>query len=84
MLGIVDSFILGHMGKSAQEVPELLGFPHTFGAPSGESMHRRTASICRNVLEVLYHYAKFGGFGLRTPPGKLKMLNLCWSVRHVG
>ena len=38
-------------------------FCHIFGAPSGKTMRQIPKSFwrCKNVLEVLYHRAKFGG-----------------------
>jgi len=38
------------------------GYPQIFSAPSGKTM-RQTQKFyrCKNVLEVLYHRAKFGG-----------------------
>ena len=40
---------------------------------------------CKNVLEVLYHRAKFGGVRISPPPGWPKMLSflsVCVFVRH--
>ena len=42
-------------------------------------------SMCKNMLEVLYHHAKFGGARISPAAGAAKTLSLlfvCLSVRH--
>ena len=59
------------------------GYPHIFIAPSGENM-RQTPKVfeCKNVLEVLYHRAKFGGARTSPAAGVAKNVEffVCLSV----
>jgi len=36
--------------------------------------------MCKNVLEVLYHHAKFGGVRISPAAGVAKTLSFCLSV----
>jgi len=65
------------------------GYPQIFSAPSGKTV-RQTPKVsrCKNVLEVLYHHAKFGGARISPAAGAAKnveffvCLSVCLSVRH--
>ena len=64
------------------------GYPQIFSAPSGETM-RQTPDVSevQNVLEVLYHYAKFGRARISPAAGAAKNVEffVCPSsfvVRH--
>ena len=49
------------------------GYPQNFSAPSGETMrHTQSFWSCKNVLEVLYHQAKFGGAWISLAAGVAK------------
>jgi len=51
-----------------------LVIPKLSAPPSGETMHQTPESFwrCKNVLEVLYHHAKFGGARISSAAGATK------------
>jgi len=50
------------------------GYPQIFSAPYGRNYASdpQTISRCKNVLEVLYHHAKFGGARISSAAGVTK------------
>ena len=64
-----------------------LVIPKFLAPPSGETMRQTPKSFwrCKNVLEVLYHHAKFGGARISPAAGvakKLSFLSVCLFVHH--
>ena len=56
--------------------------PKFAARPSGETMHQTAKSFrtCKNVLEVLYHHAKFGGARISPAAGVAKNVEFFLSV----